>query len=115
MRVYSQQLDNRNTFADTWRNELSGDRAMAKTASLNIRVDPATKSKAEILFSHFGITLSDAVTLFLNQAIIEGGLPFRVKLAVPNSATIAAMREVESKDAPGRFASPKEMFDDLGI
>ena len=88
---------------------------MAKTASLNIRVDPATKSKAEILFSHFGITLSDAVTLFLNQAIIEGGLPFRVKLAVPNSATIAAMREVESKDAPGRFAFPKEMFDDLGI
>ncbi|MDD4060278.1 MAG: type II toxin-antitoxin system RelB/DinJ family antitoxin [Kiritimatiellae bacterium] len=88
---------------------------MAKTASLNIRVEPATKTKAEVLFSHFGITLSDAVTLFLNQAIIDGGLPFRVKLAMPNSATIKAMREAESNEAPGRFASPKEMFDDLGI
>ena len=55
------------------------------------------------------------MTLFLNQAIIDGGLPFRVKLAMPNSATIEAMREAESNEAPGRFASPKEMFDDLGI
>ena len=88
---------------------------MSKTASLNIRVEPATKKKAEALFSNFGITLSDAVTIFLNQSIIDGGLPFLVKLGVPNATTIAAMREAESNTAPGRFASPKEMFDDLGI
>lgn len=88
---------------------------MSKTASLNIRVEPETKTKAEALFSNFGITLSDAVTIFLNQSIIDGGLPFQVKLGTPNSTTIAAMREAESNDAPGRFASPKEMFDDLGI
>ena len=88
---------------------------MSKTASLNIRVEPATKKKAEALFSNFGITLSDAVTIFLNQSIIDGGLPFQVKLGVPNATTIAAMREAESNAAPGRFASPKEMFDDLGI
>ncbi len=88
---------------------------MSKTASLNIRVEPSTKTKAEALFSNFGITLSDAVTLFLNQSIIDGGLPFQVKLGVPNVTTIAAMREAESNAAPGRFASPKEMFNDLGI
>ncbi len=55
------------------------------------------------------------MTLFLNQSIIEGGLPFQVKLGVPNSTTVAAMREAESSHAPGRFASAKEMFDDLGI
>ena len=86
---------------------------MAKTASLNIRVEPATKTKAEVLFSNFGITLSDAVTIFLNQSIIDGGLPFRVNLGTPNPSTVAAMREAESNDVPGRFASPKEMFDDL--
>lgn len=88
---------------------------MAKTASLNIRVEPATKIKAEVLFSNFGITISDAVTLFLNQAIIDGGLPFHVKLASPNPTTVSAMREAESNESPGRFGSAKEMFDDLGI
>ena len=88
---------------------------MAKTASLNIRVEPATKIKAEALFSHFGITISDAVTLFLNQAIIDGGLPFQVKLAAPNPTTVSAMREAEANESSGRFGTPKEMFDDLGI
>ena len=88
---------------------------MAKTASLNIRVEPETKTKAEVLFSHFGITLSDAVTLFLHQSIIDGGLPFRVGLGVPNATTVSALREAESNDAPGRFASPQELFNDLGI
>ena len=88
---------------------------MAKTASLNIRVEPATKTKAEVLFSNFGITLSDAVTMFLNQSIIDGGLPFQVKLGTPNATTLAAMREAEASDAPGRFASPEDMFEDLGI
>lgn len=88
---------------------------MAKAASLNIRVEPETKTKAEALFSHFGITLSDAVTMFLRQSIIDGGLPFRVWLGTPNATTVAAMHEAESNDAPGRFASPQELFDDLGI
>lgn len=88
---------------------------MAKTASLNIRVEPTTKKKAEALFSNFGITISDAVTLFLNQAIIDGGLPFQVKLATPNPTTMAAMRVAESNNSPGRFESAEEMFEDLGI
>ena len=88
---------------------------MAKTASLNIRVEPATKKKAEVLFSNFGITISDAVTLFLNQAIIDGGLPFQVRLSTPNETTRLAMREAESNETPGRFVSAAEMFDDLEI
>lgn len=88
---------------------------MQKTASLNIRVRPETKTRAEALFSNFGMTLSDAVTIFLHQAIIAGGLPFEVRLGAPNATTRAAMREAEENDAPGRFASPAEMFEDLEI
>ena len=38
---------------------------MAKTANINIRIEPETKKSAEELFSSFGITLTDAVNIFL--------------------------------------------------
>lgn len=66
---------------------------MAKSANLNIRIDPKTKSSAEKLFSSFGITVGDAVTMFLNQSIMVGGLPFELKQPRYNAETEAAMRE----------------------
>jgi len=52
---------------------------MAKTANINIRIDPETKSSAEKLFASFGITITDAINIFLRKSIMEGGLPFEVK------------------------------------
>ncbi|MDR1536625.1 MAG: type II toxin-antitoxin system RelB/DinJ family antitoxin [Clostridiales bacterium] len=66
---------------------------MAKTASLNILIDPETKEGAVQLFSTFGITLTDAVIIFLHQSLMEGGLPFEMKLPRFNSETEADMRE----------------------
>jgi DNA-damage-inducible protein J len=66
---------------------------MTKTANLNIRIDPQTKQGAEQLFSVFGITLSDAVTIFLRQSLLEGGLPFEMKQPRVNGETEAAMQE----------------------
>ncbi len=50
-----------------------------KTATFRMRIDPDTKAKAEQLFESCGITLTDAVNIFLCQSINSGGLPFRVK------------------------------------
>lgn len=56
---------------------------MAKTANLNIRIEPDVKLNAEKLFATFGITLSDAVNIFLHKALMEGGLPLKcVNLAI---------------------------------
>ena len=66
---------------------------MAKTSSLNIRIDPNTKSLADGIFSRFGITLSDAINIFLNKSIMIGGLPFDVTLPQYNEETLAAMQE----------------------
>ena len=38
---------------------------MAKTANINIRVDPEVKATVDGIFSHFGITVADAVLLEL--------------------------------------------------
>ena len=66
---------------------------MAKTASLNIRIDPETKAGAEQLFSQFGITITDAVNIFLRRSLMEGGLPFDLKLPRYNAETEAAFKE----------------------
>ena len=49
---------------------------MAKDANLYIRTNQETKDKAEKIYSTFGITISDAVNIFLNKSILVGGLPF---------------------------------------
>lgn len=66
---------------------------MAKTANINIRIDPEIKSTAEKLFSSFGITITDAINIFLHKSIMEGGLPFEMKQMRYNAETEAAIEE----------------------
>jgi len=87
---------------------------MAKTASLNIRINPETKASAEELYRDFGITITDAVNMFLNQSIMVGGLPFELRRPRVNAETEAAMRECEEMLASGNyvaFSSAREMHE----
>ncbi|MEG0839727.1 MAG: type II toxin-antitoxin system RelB/DinJ family antitoxin [Hydrogenoanaerobacterium sp.] len=89
---------------------------MAKTANLNIRIDPDTKAQAERLYSQFGITITDAVNMFLSQSVIYGGLPFELKLNKPNADTIAALEEAEriSRDSNVKgYTNVDEMMKEL--
>jgi DNA-damage-inducible protein J len=90
---------------------------MAKSANLNIRIDPETKAGAEQLFSSFGITVSDAVNIFLRKSLMEGGLPFEMKQPRFNEQTEAAMREakdIASGKIPAKsYASARELFAEL--
>ena len=52
---------------------------MSKTALLTVRIDPDVKMKLERLYSSFGLTLSDAINMFIHQSLIVGGLPFELK------------------------------------
>ena len=70
---------------------------MAKNASLHIRVDQQTKDEAEVLFKGFGISVTDAVNIFLHKSLMVGGLPFDVRNLSPNVETLAAMEDVRSK------------------
>ncbi len=52
---------------------------MAKTANINMRIDPEFKKKVEKMFNELGLTTTEAINIFLHQAVIQGGLPFEVK------------------------------------
>ena len=90
---------------------------MLKTANLNIRIDPNTKLRAEQLFSNFGITISDAVNIFLRQSLMEGGLPFEMKQPRYNAETESAMQEardiIVGKKKAKSYSSANELFEEL--
>ena len=61
-----------------------------KTALFNMRIDPEVKEAAEKLFAQYGLGLSDAVNIFLHQALYEQALPFELKRRQPQSSDMAA-------------------------
>ena len=64
---------------------------MRQTTS--IKLDPTVKQEAQEIFSQLGLTLREAVNLFLNQVRLNKGLPFEVK--IPNEETLKAMKDVQ--------------------
>lgn len=63
------------------------------TTNLNIRIDKDIKDQAEGIFNELGINMTTAVNIFLRTAIREHGIPFELKLDVPNEITVAAIEE----------------------
>ena len=64
-----------------------------ESTNLNIRTDKAVKVAAEKIFDELGMNMTTAVTIFLRQTIRENGIPFELKLSVPNETTAAAIEE----------------------
>lgn len=72
---------------------------MEKTATLNLRVNPNVKEKAEKVLSQLGIPMSVAIDMFLNQISLVGGIPFSVVLPKENlSVNADAMSDEELLD-----------------
>lgn len=63
------------------------------TINLNIRTDKAVKDQAEAIFNELGLSLTTAVNMFLRTVIRENGIPFELKLDVPNEITAKAIKE----------------------
>ena len=53
---------------------------MEKNATLNLRVDPLTKRRAEEVLKQLGIPMSTAMDIYLKQIALVGGIPFPVTL-----------------------------------
>ena len=65
---------------------------MQKSATLNLRVDPEVKQSAESVLSQLGLSMLTAVSVFLCQMSLAGGIPFRVDLPeAPRSIDVGSM------------------------
>jgi len=88
-----------------------------KTTTLTTRVDPEIKAEAEATVAPLGITLSQAVNIFLHRLIAEGGLPFDMRQPRYDKETEKAMKEVDDilahRVLAKTYSSVDEMMDDL--
>ena len=60
----------------------------------NVYLDTNLKEQAKEIYKHYGLSLSEAVNMFLAQSVFNRGLPFEVK--IPNDITLEAMKDVET-------------------
>lgn len=67
---------------------------MAKV-NTNISIDKNLKQEAVKLFSSFGLDLSTAITLYLQQSVREQRIPFAIRMEVPNDETVDAFNELK--------------------
>jgi DNA-damage-inducible protein J len=68
--------------------------AVTKTRT-NVYLDKIVKEQAKKIYKKYGVSLSEAINMFLVQSVLERGLPFEMK--IPNNETINAMNEVNEE------------------
>ena len=68
---------------------------MEKTATLNLRVNPTVKQRAEDVLTRLGIPMSTAIDMYLNQISLTGGIPFAVTLPKAPSSLNADLMTTE--------------------
>ena len=73
---------------------------MEKTTTLNLRVHPDVKRRAEEVLSQLGIPMSTAIDIYLKQISMTGGIPFAVtlpKAPVSVNADMMTTEEIHAK------------------
>ena len=81
---------------------------MTATTMMHIRVDEETKVQATQTLEVLGLSVSEAVRLFLKRVVVEEGLPFALK--VPSARTRAAIAEAKSIGGP-RFSNVGDLIE----
>ena len=82
---------------------------MTTTTMVHVRVDEQIKIQAADTLATMGLTISDAVRVFLMRVVADKQMPFAIK--APNAETRAADEIARAHSA--RFNSADALFDDL--
>lgn len=86
------------------------------TVPTQVRIDEELKKQAAELFGQLGLDMSGAINLFLRQAVLRGGLPFKVELPRYKSDVLDAIEEAKkiSKDSSVKgYRDLDEIFEEL--
>ncbi len=70
---------------------------MAKSETIQARINPEVKREAQQILSQLHITMSEAIAMYLTQITLHKGIPFEIK--IPNELTTATLKDsVEGKN-----------------
>ena len=89
------------------------------TVNMSIRMDTELKKQADAMLSDMGLNMTTAMNMFLRQVVRQGRIPFEIATDIPNSETLAAMKEVDDminvKIPAKKYTSTDELFKDLEL
>ncbi len=74
-------------------------------ATIQVRVDDELKSKADALFNDLGTDTTNAIRMFLTQAIANDGFPFEIKKYKKNHLNLMSEDEFFARLANSRKQS----------
>jgi len=84
-----------------------------KTTMVHVRLDQNLKEQAAEMLSSMGLSISDAVRVFLTRVVTEKAIPFPVR--APNAESLEAIAEAKNiiQNHRARFKTAEALFDDL--
>ena len=88
-----------------------------KDTNFNMRMNKQKKVSLEDLYGSLGMTLAEAVNIFFEKSLMEGGIPFDVRMPRYNKETEEAIQEardiMSGKVSAKSYSSSKELFAEL--
>ncbi len=83
-------------------------------------IDPRLRDQVEPILNTLGLTIPQAILLFLKQIELQQGLPVTVEIPqsrfnTPNSDTLAALQEAQDWETLPTFDTLEELYKDLSI
>lgn len=84
---------------------------MARTSTIQARIDPEIKAKAQKILSNLNISMSEAISLYLTQVALHRRIPFDI--VIPNELTAETFRKSEEGKELNEVGSVDELFEEL--
>ncbi|HGN1707467.1 TPA: type II toxin-antitoxin system RelB/DinJ family antitoxin [Providencia rettgeri] len=79
-----------------------------KTDIVRARIEPKIRENAEAVLSELGISMSDAIRIFVNQISLRQAFP--IELKTPNSITLEAINAPATDEV---FDSADDLFSEV--
>jgi DNA-damage-inducible protein J len=83
-----------------------------KTATVRARIEPKLKIEVESVLTELGLSISEAIELYLRQIKLTHGIPFNI--CIPNERTLQTFKHTDQDKELNYFDDAEDMFDKLG-
>lgn len=86
---------------------------MLRTETVRARVSPALKHDVENVLEKLGLSISDAIVLYMTQIKLNDGLPFEVR--IPNEITRKTLDDADQEKELHTAKDAADLFKQLGV
>jgi len=95
---------------------------VTRTSNVFARIEPELKEQAEQILKQLGIPMSNAISLFLRQVVLQLGIPFDIKLSENRLLSFESLNEKTFSDeiekgladlTAGRMTSPDRVSEKM--